>query len=93
MLKHHSLDEVMSMVRSQTKKYSVIEIPLKGDALLTHLAQDKPEVWNDTFTVFDNVDTFCNFLQGIKFKIIDQGKMNYQGSNDLNRWYFLVKVN
>lgn len=87
----HTPEKVIDMVRRQTNKYAVIEIPLKGDALLENLLNHSNH-WNNNFYILDSVDSFATFLKSNGLEVIESNKIVYPNSPDLNRYYFITKV-
>lgn len=84
--------EVIAMVKRQTNKYSVIEIPLKGDTLL-NLLMNHSNHWNENFYMLEDVQSFSSFLQQNGMEVIEHNPIVYPNSPDLNRHYFVVQMN
>ncbi len=105
-IKSVGLEQTLELIKNQTKKYSIIEIPLKGDALLDRLFngsvqgtqtqtccnyKDIDVLPEGPPSALSSVDTFKECLTKNNFEILDFGKIDYPNSPDLNRYYFKLK--
>lgn len=87
----HTPEKVIDMVRRQTNKYAVIEVPLKGDALLAKLLNHSNH-WGNNFFILDSVESFTMFLSKNNLKVLESNKIIYPNSPDLNRYYFITQI-
>ena len=100
-LVHHLLrvktfDEIMVMIVKQTNKYTILEIPVKGDALLDNIikASQINDPWTATTGRYYPL-TSCGILftcLSKHFEIVSVQKMHY-GSGNLARYAFVCKIN
>lgn len=91
MFRQSSPVDVIEMIKRQTNKYSVIEIPLKGDTLL-NLLMNHEDHWNSNFYMLEDAHTFTDFLQANGLSVIEHNQIVYPNSSDLNRHYFIVRI-
>jgi 2-polyprenyl-3-methyl-5-hydroxy-6-metoxy-1,4-benzoquinol methylase len=92
---HHLLkfedkfDNIVDMIKYQTKHYTIIEVPLIGDALLNNIINNSNVNYHDTFRYLENKDLFLEKFIPF-FDIIMCEKIIY-GNGDLNRYVFILK--
>lgn len=91
---HHLLHQtkskefLLNMLVKNTKKYSIIEVPLKEDTHFNAYAKSCPE----EFKIFETIDNVKEFLSS-KFIILYIDKVNYpQYGNKYCRYAFTCKL-
>lgn len=90
LLRNNSIDELMQLVLRQVNKIAVIELPIKGDALLDMIVSTCDDPWNTRYSALSSVDALKMAL-GKYFVISEEIKMDY-GSGDLNRHAFVCYI-
>lgn len=90
-LKSETIDFIINMIYHQTKKYTVVEVPLKGDTLLNNVIRDSglEDPWSDRYVPLINADSFIKYLSG-KFQVLSVHHIDY-GSDKLIRHAFVCK--
>lgn len=89
-MKSIDMDNILSMIKKQTNKISIIEVPLKGDKLLDIVYNDAQPDFRYNYECLSTVDTFKNELEK-RFKVIQYKKIEYNTS-DLIRYAFVVLI-
>lgn len=91
-LKNTNFEDIIKLVKNQTKKYCIIELPFGDDALLKDVMRHKSLNYEETFAHLEYVWRFLNELQP-HFEILHYEKINYGiASSDLNRFCFVLKI-
>lgn len=90
LLKSATFDQVINMVLSQTKMYTIIELPVKGDKLLDMVIHDAQESHKQNYKHLDSLISLLAKLSE-KMDMITYTKINY-GNNDLVRYAILLKI-
>lgn len=91
-LKNTNFEDIIKLVKSQTNKYCIIELPFGDDALLKDVMRHKSLNYEETFAHLEYVWRFINELQP-HFEILHYEKLDYGiASSDLNRFCFVLKI-
>jgi hypothetical protein len=93
-LVHHLLKDIpfiqlIQFIHSMTNKYAVMDVPLKGDALLDMIMANGNLHYNQSFVLLESVEIFQEAIKDY-FTIVHSEKIEY-GSSDLNRHGFVLK--
>ena len=91
LLKYKKPEEIIDILKKQTKDYMIIEIPIKGDKLLDLVVNNIVEPWENNYKILESHNNFINFIKNNNLYILESGKIYYPNSNDLNRYYYLIK--
>lgn len=84
LLRAYSIDEILGKIALQTKQYCFIEVPFKGDHLLSLLPL------NSRYNCLDSVSIFIEKLND--FFIVEQvAKIDYE-DHKLNRFAFALRI-
>lgn len=89
LLKDIPFGELIKFIHHMTNHYSVMDIPLKGDALLDMIMANGNLPYHDSFVMLESVDTFQEAIKDY-FQVVVARRIEYGGS-DLNRWGFVLK--
>jgi hypothetical protein len=93
-LLHHLLKDIpftqlINFIYQMTNHYTVMDIPLKGDALLDMIMANGNLPYHESFIMLESVETFQEAIKDY-FEVIVAERIEYGGS-DLNRWGFILK--
>lgn len=88
LLKSMKLDKVFKLIKTQCKKYFIMEFPLKGDVLMDKVMKDALDI--DTYNLLTSPETLKSELQK-HFDVMDIIKMDY-GTDQLYRYSFVCKL-
>jgi len=95
LLRVKSFDEIMEFIKKQTNKYTILEIPIKGDALLDNVikASQITDAWTATSGRFYPLTSCGTLFTSLSkhFEIVSVQKMHY-GSGNLARYAFVCKI-
>jgi hypothetical protein len=86
LLKTQSIDCIIRMVKSQVSKFCIIEVPMKGDALLEKVMKNSPNT--EHFRCLTSPDVFRYNLIINRIKVNKCVKVDY-GSNRLIRYAYI----
>jgi hypothetical protein len=89
LLKTHSIEEILNLVKAQTKKYCLIEVPMQGDHSLNKVM--KCSTQQDNFKCLKSPDVFRQYLIMNKFKVNRCVRLDYN-SDRLIRYAYLCLV-
>jgi hypothetical protein len=91
LLRVKSISDILQMINIQTNMYTVMEIPIKGDALLNKIVQDSKieDPWSDRYKALYTLDDLTSHISDV-FDVLAVNKIEY-GSGDLNRYSFVCK--
>lgn len=92
LLAAYSIEEIVAIVRKQTNKIAIIELPFKGDALLENVVSKVEDGWETRYNYLTTPEAFIDKVQCHGLRLIECNQMDYPGSNDLNRYYFVFDV-
>jgi hypothetical protein len=90
LLRVQTIDQILEMIARQTNKYSVIEVPVAGDALLKNIFNAVHDPERDArYKALGSCDEFQSHLEKY-FTVMSVHRMNY-GAGDLVRYAFVCK--
>lgn len=90
LLRAHSFDDLMKLVIRQVSDVAVIELPIKGDALLANIVSTCEDPWNTRYATLESADSFKNAVSKY-FNVVEHIKMDY-GNGNLNRHTFVCYI-
>lgn len=90
LLRSHSFDDLMKLVIRQVSDVAVIELPIKGDALLANIVSTCDDPWNTRYATLASVESFKQAVSAY-FTVAEHIKMDY-GNGDLNRHTFVCYI-
>ena len=95
-LVHHLLKtvtfvELVNLIKSQTRKFAIVEFPLIGDHLLEQVMKTSKTEYGQTYRNMENLDILTEKLKS-DFKIIKVEKIDYNNNNLLRYGFILEKL-
>lgn len=92
LLRCKDITEILQMIRCQTNMYTVMEIPVQGDALLDNIvnASQIQNPWSTRYKALTSVDVLKQSIETV-FDVIRVHEIEY-GSKDLCRYVFICRI-
>lgn len=91
LLKNYNINELLSIVKSQTGKYCLIEVPMMGDNLLDKVIKTAGRDKADNFKCLTSPESFRYYLAMNRLQVIKCIRVDY-GSKRLIRYAYVCVV-